>query len=789
MRTSKTVCIYSLLLMSLAFVAVGCSTTSALSEGEQLFTGLKKIEYVNYEKNSHALETQMEMESALASAPNGALLGSSYFRTPFQFRLWIWNAFSKSSSPFARWITKAFGSRPKLMSEVNPALRTQVAESQLRKYGYFSGKVHHEEITLGNKKKGKISYTVDMGPLWTLDSISYTRFSPVEDSLIHAHDNEQLIHRGDPFSVPKLESERQRIAKLFRTNGYYYYRSGDASYLADTVQSRGKVDLRLQLADSLGPRAMHRWYIGNIDVNLRRQFMDSLQNVRNFRNMTMHYTGSRLPLRGSVLLRGIRFRRGQLYDSSIEQEASKNIHNMGLFSYSAMQFTPRDSTEACDTLDLTLDLVFDKPYDFYVEGNAKGKTSGRMGPELVLGLTKRNAFKGGEKLDINLHGSYEWQTGHQSEGSSSGIKSYEYGGDIALIIPRLLTPRSLFRTFNYRRRRPGHSSSLPRYRYYTTPTTTIKASSNVLNRAGYFKRHVVSGELTYDFRTSAQSHHIFSPLALSYEFMNGQTDDFNELLSSNPYLQVSMRNQFVPKMSYTYEYTSPTTYKSPISWTTTISEAANLLSLGYAAFGEKWGERDKTMFKNPYAQFVKVESNFVKSWWLSDHSSVVGHVNAGVIYSYGNAEQAPYYEQFYVGGANSVRAFNVRSIGPGKYYPGNSKLSYIEQVGDIKFLANLEYRPRLFGDLYGALFMDAGNVWSLHDDPGRPGSKFDLKKCFRQLAVGTGVGLRYDMGLFVIRLDWGIGLHVPYESGKSGFYNISRFKDGQSIHLAVGYPF
>lgn len=155
MRTSKTVCIYSLLLMSLAFVAVGCSTTSALPEGEQLFTGLKKIEYVNYEKNSHALETQMEMESALASAPNGALLGSSYFRTPFQFRLWIWNAFSKSSSPFARWITKAFGSRPKLMSEVNPALRTQVAESQLRKYGYFSGKVHHEEITLGNKKKGK----------------------------------------------------------------------------------------------------------------------------------------------------------------------------------------------------------------------------------------------------------------------------------------------------------------------------------------------------------------------------------------------------------------------------------------------------------------------------------------------------------------------------------------------------------------------------------------------------------------------------------------------------------
>jgi len=220
-----------------------------------------------------------------------------------------------------------------------------------------------------------------------------------------------------------------------------------------------------------------------------------------------------------------------------------------------------------------------------------------------------------------------------------------------------------------------------------------------------------------------------------------------------------------------------------------VSEAGNVLSLGYLAAGRKWNERDKKMFKNPFAQFLKLETDFVKYWRLTDQGTLVGHVNAGIIWSYGNAENAPYYEQFYVGGANSIRAFNVRSIGPGRFLPSNSKYSYIDQTGDIKYLMNLEYRQKLFGDLYGAMFLDAGNVWTLHEHEYSPLGKFEAKRFFRQMAVGTGVGVRYDMGMFVIRVDWGVGLHVPYETGKSGFYNIKSFKNAQSLHLAVGYPF
>ena len=761
--------------------ASSCSTTRALPDDEQLFTGLKKISYAEYEPCEHADNVLTEMESVLASAPNGTILGSSYYRTPFQWKLWIWNAFSRSSSPIAKWAIKAFGAKPKLMSEVNPRLRASVAENQLHKYGYFQGRVTWEGLTGRKPKKAKVAYKVDMGPLWRMDSIRYMGFPSHADSLIQATEKDARIKNGEPFSVANLELERQRIGQLLRNHGYYYYQSGMASYLADTVSLPGKAMVRLCLADSLDEKVERPWHIGKIDINYKREFTDSLRNTKKRKAFTLHYNGNRPPIRMGVVRHGLYLHADSLYRFENEQQTLAAFQQMGLYSYTGLRYVPRGK----DTLDLTLDLVFDKPYDFYVEANAKGKTTGRIGPELVMGFAKRNAFRGGERLDLNLHGSYEWQTGHQNEGSSSGVKSYEYGGDASLTFPRLITPSTLLqRTSGNKRRR----SSKKLYTW-STPSTMLKASLNVLNRAGYFKRRVISGELTYAWQTSVSSRHSFSPLILSYEYMKEQTDAFKELLDDNPYLSVSMRDQFVPKMSYTYKYSNAATKRHPITWETTVSEAGNVLAAAYAAAGESWSKENKEMFKNPFAQFVKIQTDFIKQWRLTEGSSVVAHVGAGAVYSFGNARQAPYYEQFYVGGANSVRAFNVRSIGPGKYHPQSSKLSYVEQTGDLKFLANLEFRPHLFGSLYGAVFLDAGNVWTLRSDANRPESRFKAGSFLKELAVGSGVGLRYDVGLFVIRVDWGVGLHVPYDTGRSGFYNIPSFKDGQSLHLAVGYPF
>lgn len=771
-------------------MAVSCSSTSAIPDSEQLFTGLKKIRYINYEKNQHAASTQEEMEYVLASPPNGALMGSSYYRTPFPIRLWIWNAFANDSSHFARWMVRAFGSRPKLMSQINPTLRAQVATNQLHKYGYFNGKVNYDIITRHNVKKAQLAYTVNMGPLWRFDSVQYVNLPATTDSLLHAHRQETVIKLGHAFSIAALDSERQRIARLLRNNGYFFFEQGNTSYLADTLTAPGKVQLKLVMADSLEQRVYKQWSIGRVSISFRKQFMQQLTDSIVRRDITTWFSGRRPPMRTGVILSTMKLRPGQLYSADNEETTRKNLQTMGLFSYSSLQLTPQDSTDSCKLLDVNVNLVLDKPYDFYIETNAKGKTSGRLGPELVVGFTKRNAFRGGEKVDINLHGSYEWQTAHQSENGSSGINSYEYGADASLIIPRLLTPASLFGHWKHRLFPPA----LPKQGHrplsdYATPTTTLKMATNILNRGHYFKRHVVSGELTYDFWTSTQSHHTFSPITLSYEYMQSKTAAFESLLSTNPYLQISMRDQLVPKLSYTYTYTSANNLLHPITWSVTVSEAGNILAATYMLGGEKWSTRNKTMFKNPFAQFFKIETDFIKQWHLAEHTTLVGHVSAGAIWSYANAAQAPYYEQFYVGGANSVRAFNVRSIGPGKYTPGHGRYSYIDQTGDVKFLANMEYRPRLWGNLYGAIFVDAGNVWTLHQDEHRPGGQFTAKDFMKQMAVGSGMGVRYDMGMFVLRLDWGVGLHVPYDTGRSGFYNVKSFKDAQSIHLAVGYPF
>lgn len=756
-----------------------CSSTKSIPEGDQLYIGLEDIKYNVPEKGEHFSATQVELEAALATAPNASLFGSSRIRSPFPIGLWIWNEFVGSKDGIGKWMLNSFGSKPILMSWVNPELRASVANEMLRAHGYFRGKVSHEVITHKNPKKATIAYRVDMGHLFTIDSLRYLRFPASADSLINAHLPDAIIKDGDAFDVNSLEAERARVNTLLRNHGYYFYQPAYASYLADTMAIPGKVQLKFQQIENIPAVAKRRWYVGKVDVEMRKQFGEALYDSVKRRTMTIHYNGKRSPVRMSVIRNALRLQPKQLYSYANHEESLSRLTSSGLFSLVDFNFTPRDTTGANDTLDLKLNCVFDKPYDFYIEGNLTGKTSNQFGPGVVIGLTKRNAFRGGELLDINLRGSYEWQTGHRATGNSSRFNSYEYGFDVSLQYPRLVIPFADMFSQKLRRRSRRNN-------YFSPPTTLFKVSSDIISRANYFKRHIVSGEWTYVIQPSATSRHQFSPLNFSFEYMRSSTQAFDSVMEANPYLYYSMRNRFVPKLQYIFTYTSPARYLNPIWWQTTVSEAGNILSLGYVAAGKKWGTVDKKLFSNPYAQFLKVETDWVKTWSLGEHSKLLAHLNAGVVWSFGNSTWAPYSEQFYVGGANSIRAFNARYIGPGSYHsPESSYTYYFDQTGDIKFQANIEYRPRLFGNLYGALFLDAGNVWEMRDSY-LEGGTFKLKNVLKEMALGTGVGLRYDLDFLVIRVDWGVGIHVPY---KPGFYNMDSFGDSHTLHFAIGYPF
>lgn len=778
-----------------------CSMTKNIPEDDQLFTGLKRIVYADNVKDSleaHRTMTMEEIEAALATEPNGSLFGSSYFSMPWSWHLWVYNHYAKKNSHFARWMTKSFGKPPVLMSQVNPALRASVARSILKNNGFFRGNVTYETITNRNPKKAKIAYTVTMDSLYTLDSVAYLGFPADMQHLIDSTANEQYIKPGFPFSVSALDNERSRLGILLRNNGYYYYNPSYASYLADTFAVANQAQLRLQLADGVPEEALRKWSIGKVDVQFRRSFRERLTDSIQRRQLTIHYNGKRSPIVPRVVLRNLRLRSRQPYSYEKYMESVSNINATGVFSSVDFQFTPRPDA---DSLDLLLNCVFDKPYDFYFEANAIGRTSGRYGPEARVGFTRRNAFRGAEKLDVNLHGAYEWQSG-----GGSDMNSYQYGFDASLEFPRIIAP--FYNSDRVRRDKNG----LPRRRrFFSTPTTYAKVSTDIVRRPQYYKMHIVAGEWTYRWQSAATMRHEFSPLSLKYQYMNSHTERFDSVIGMNPYLLATMEDYFVPKMRYSFTYTSPASKRNPLRWETTIEEAGNILSLFDRLNGHSFNEKEKLLFKTPYSQFVRLETDLTKTWALGLHSQLVGHINGGIIYSYGNSEEPPFSETFYAGGANSIRSFGVRRIGPGAF--NGSKLdrqsAFLMQNGDIKLVANLEYRTRLFGNLNGAIFLDAGNVWNLkqvlfetdEDDEEEvkfmadifnvlfANTQFKPAKLLKQAALGTGIGLRYDLGFLVIRVDWGLALHCPYDTGSKGYFNVRRFRDAQTLHFAIGYPF
>ena len=783
--------------------------TKNIPEDDQLFTGLTSINYVDEPKpnpfEDHLDATKEEVEAALATAPNGSLFGSSYYRSPWSWRLWIYNKYAQKDSKFARWMTKSFGRAPVLMSKVNPALRASVARSILQSNGYLRSEVTHEEVPKGTKKC-KIGYTVRLDTLFTLDSVAYVNFPDSLQALIDSTSNESLIKPEGIFSVSTLDGERSRLTNLFRNNGYYYYNSNYASYLADTFMVAGQAQLRFQLADGLPPEALSKWYIGNIAVQLRKNMREQLTDSVHRRHLFIRFNGKNPPIRPSVIMQNLMLRPRQEFNYDNYLESASKINATGVFSTTDFQFVPRAGT---DTLDLSLNCVFEKPYDFYFEANAIGRTSSRYGPEAKIGFTRRNLFRGGEKLDINLHGSYEWQ-----HGGGDNSNTYQYGADIAIEFPRIIAP--FYHSDRVRRDKNGRR--IRRKRPYAAPTTLAKVSTDIVRRPEYYKMHVVSGEWTYRWQPTATSRHEFSPLTVKYQFKNSTTEKYDSILRKNAYLKVTMEDYLIPTMRYTYTYTSPVTLRHPIRWETTIEESGCITSLIDLARGKGYDEKYKTLFKAPYAQFVRLETDFTKTWSIGTASKLVGHLNAGIIYSFGNCDDAPITELFYVGGANSIRAFSMREIGPGRLVDfgiKNRQLNYAIRNGDLKLVANLEYRAPLFGNLEGAFFLDAGNVWHLnavdlldynsyedYDEEGRSPQEqymedyylcdamdFKPSKFFKDLALGTGIGLRYNLGFLVIRLDWGIALHFPYDTGKSGYFNIPSFKKAHTLHFAIGYPF
>ena len=823
--------ILPLLLLPLLLLAAACSTTSALPDDEQLYTGIKDITYADdpvklrklkgrdstgvitavanaLEAVNNALEgkaslttdslqqgrltltkeqkkalkvaqardeadfavAREEVEAVLAYPPNNAIFGSSSMSWPWQIGLWVHNGLADSKGVLGKWMYRTFGTEPALISQVRPDMRTKVATNTLHNYGYFHGKVDCSILPQKNPKKAKVSYRVEAGQLFRLDSVAYLHYPAPMDSLIRAHSREGLLHRGDAFSVVNLSNEQTRIESLLRNHGYYFYNAGYTTFRADTLQRKNFVQLQVIPVADRPERADRPWYIGRTYITVRHKDNAPLTGQLVRRNYTYQFSGRQLPLRPNMWRHAISHRRGELYSLEDQKLTLEKLGAMGVLSQMDVAYVPRDTSATCDTLDIMVTAVMDKLYDSTFEMNATMKSNQQIGPGLSYELAKRNAFRGGEKVSFKIFGSYEWQTGAGNAGHNPLLNSYEIGPQLALRFPRVVFP----------------GISRRRVRHYATTQFTLDADWK--NRSNFFNMVSFGLGATYHWYKRETSQHELTLFNLEFDKLNHTTPAFDSIMQANPALYVSMRDQFVPALSYTFTYQSRTWRQNPWWVQLSFKEAGNLTSLGYALAGQKLTRQGKKLFGNPFAQYVKFTAEAHKLFKLTPDTKLAARLFGGVVYSHGNSNAVPYNDQFYVGGANSIRAFTVRSVGPGRYKPDKSRYSYMDQTGDVKFEANVELRTRLMGDLHGAVFLDAGNVWTLRADPQRPGSQLTAST-LTDIAVGTGFGLRYDMQFLVLRFDVGIALHAPYETSKSGFYNIERFKDGLGLHFAIGYPF
>lgn len=754
-----------------------CSVTKNLPDDEILYTGIEKVVVQEMDSTQAGEAALEEIRAALDYPPNNALLGSSTVRLPLPFGLWIYNALVHKEGKVGKWLFETFAAKPVLMTNANPEVRVRVAQNLLKENGYFRGDASYELVpNAKDPKQAKVRYNITMRDPYTIDSIQYPRRRQRRDSVIRTEVWETLIHKGDNFNVVQLEAERQRIYANMRNNGFYYYRPEYMTYKADTFKVPGKVWLRAVPSETLPLAALRSWKIGNITVALNEYDQTPFTDTLYYNGIEILYH-NKLKVRPAVLHRKIPFRRGDRYSSTKEELAQTNLARLGIFKYSEMQFTPRDTSRRCDTLDLRVNSAFDLPLDGELEFNVTTKSNDQTGPGAIFSVKRKNVFGGGETFGVQLKGSYEWQSGKRRvAGKSALMNSWEFGISSTLTLPQLLFPGYLKRNLHY------------------PSSTTFRIDADQMNRAKFFKLLSFGGSATLDFQSSETSHHSVTPFRLTYNKLQHTTATFDSIADANKALYLSLKDQFIPAISYSYTY-DDTPVKSKnhhVWWQTSVTQSGNIISLFYAMAGKKLGDENKKFLGNVFSQFTKVSSEIRYNRMLAKGHHLVGRLSAGVIYGYGNAENhtTPYSEQFYIGGANSLRAFTIRSVGPGRFRPDpDNRYGYIDQTGDLKFEANLEYRFPIFGSLYGATFLDAGNIWLINNDPQRHGGQMKWGRFFRDLALGTGLGIRYDLDFIVFRVDCGIGLHIPYETGKKGYYNIPQFKDALGIHLAIGYPF
>lgn len=662
--------------------------------------------------------------------------------------------YAMAGSDTSQWINrtlKSMGEAPVIFDTLQARLSSENLQMALKNKGYLDAQV--ELFTTQKKKKLDAFYVLHPDKPYYIRKLNLD----IQDSIIERLLGSQALNlkEGSKLNVEALNQERSRLATLLQNQGYFRFHKEFISYRIDTLQSSHQADVTLLLRP---------YRTSNTSDTLHARY-----GIRHISYASGNPQDSVIHLRDHVLRENTFIEEGKPYSAEGLQNTYTHFGRLGAVRYTNISFQNVPDTTL---LDAVIQLQTNKPstISFQPEGT---NTAGDLGAAASLTYQNRNLFRGAETFSVQLRGAYEAIRGLEGYRNQDFI---EYSLESRLSFPRFIMP------FLSRQMRRS-----------TIATSEVSLLYDTQNRPEFHRRVLSAG---WHYRWKPQNRYdqyLFDLIDLNYVFMPWISETFRrEYLENtsnyNAILRYNYEDLFIMKIGFGYTYNN-----GNMAVKTNVETSGNLLNVGSHLFGASQDERGQyRVFNIAYAQYVKGDVDFTKNLLSSYDDQLVFHVGLGLAYPYGNSRVLPFEKRYFSGGANSVRGWSVRSLGPGRYKDKDGNINFITQTGDMKLDLNLEYRTHLFWKFGGAMFVDAGNVWTLRNYDEQPGGQFQFDRLLKDLAVSYGLGLRLNFDYFIIRFDFGMkAVNPAYEIDEEEHFPFLHPRLGRDLafHFAVGLPF
>ena len=768
-RTGRAV---GLLLLLITGWLSGCSGLRYVPEGQKLYVGSSvKLDAPGKLRDQSAL--QAELEGVVRPQPNSSFLG-------LRPKLFFWHLGVGKAKGLKHFLAEKLGEAPVLLSQAQPADTRKLMVNRLNNRGYFHGAVSSE--VKAQEKTATIAYTAKPGQQYLIDQIHFPSRDTLIDAAIRTLEPGSLLKQGDPYNLAVLTNERVRIDYALKGIGYYYF---SPDYLLFQVDStlQGKINIYYKVKAEAPAKATQPYWLNTISLNTNYVLTDTTTRAPIPYQGYLYYPDEQV-FKASAITRAVFLFPDSLYRQRRRDQTLSRLMSLGTFRFVEMRFQPSTEGDSAGRARLDANVLMTqlRKKSLRAELQYITKTSGFTGPGLKVQFRNRSALRGAEQLLINGVASYEAQTHappNADSRSNSGLISTEFGVDAQLIFPRIIAPHVGFL-----------DPRLPNSDFQ--PRTTFGAGIKYVTRTGYFRTTSYDLNYGYSWKTRITNEQELKLINIEYNQVSTDTA-FDRVLAQRPFLKSAFQQQFILSSSYRYTYNQQVLEKrrQQIFFQGQVEVSGNVANaVSSATEGSKSEGQYYAIAGQRFAQFSKFDLELREYYRISPQATsgnrLVGRLQLGIGLPYGNSggQSLPYLRQYGIGGPNSIRAFAARQIGPGSYHPvaGDFINNYYDQVGDLRLEGNIEYRQDLFPYVKGAVFMDAGNIWLVNDDPSRPGGQFKPGTFLSQLAVGAGAGIRIDVQFFVIRFDYAVPLRANYGTPDAAD------KTGR-LNIAIGYPF